>query len=266
MHQEDYNVLLAINNSKHLIAKAISLGQKTLLNGGRIIYLGAGTSGRLGILDAVECLPTFGIDYDVVIGLMAGGLESFVKDKEGAEDSRELAEKDLRNINFSQKDLLVGLSASGRTPYVIGGLKYTRFIEAKTVSISCNPNSLVSNYADCAIEAVVGPEVLTGSTRLKAGTVQKIILNMISTGSMIGMGKVYENLMIDVKQTNYKLVARALNIIKTITNVNDDVAKSVLKEAEFNVKLAIIMLKYNVSVMTAKNMLLKLNRNIGKYK
>lgn len=263
MHNEDYNVLAAINNSKHLIAKAISLGQKTLLNGGRIIYIGAGTSGRLGILDAVECPPTFGVDYNVVVGLMAGGLEAFVKAKEGAEDSLELAEKDLKNINFNQQDLLVGLAASGRTPYVIGGLKYARFINAKTVSISCNPNSLISDYADCAIEAVVGPEVLTGSTRLKAGTVQKIILNMISTGSMIGIGKVYENLMIDVKPTNHKLVNRAINIIKTITNVNDDVAKKVLKEAEFNVKLAIIMLKHNISVITAKNMLLELNGNIG---
>lgn len=263
MHNEDYNVLAAINNSKHLIAKAISLGQKTLLNGGRIIYIGAGTSGRLGILDAVECPPTFGVDYNVVVGLMAGGLEAFVKAKEGAEDSLELAEKDLKNINFNQQDLLVGLAASGRTPYVIGGLKYARFINAKTVSISCNPNSLISDYADCAIEAVVGPEVLTGSTRLKAGTVQKIILNMISTGSMIGIGKVYENLMIDVKPTNHKLVNRAINIIKTITNVNDDVAKKVLKEAEFNVKLAIIMLKHNISVIAAKNMLLELNGNIG---
>ena len=213
MINEEYKVIEALKEQHTNIVEVIKLTSKTLQNGGRIIYIGAGTSGRLGILDAVECPPTFSVDYNTVVGLIAGGEEAFIKAKEGAEDNPSLANIDLENINLTSKDVLIGLAASGRTPYVIGALKYANSIGVKTVAISCTKQAKISKYADMVIEAVAGPEILTGSTRLKAGTTQKLILNMISTLSMVSIGKVYQNLMIDVKPTNKKLTERAKSII-----------------------------------------------------
>ena len=195
MNQEDEQAVLAVRKVLPEIATAITWATESLKAGGRIIYIGAGTSGRLGVLDAVECPPTFGVSPDTVVGIIAGGERAFTIAQEGVEDSPILCEEDLKKKNLSSKDIVIGLAASGRTPYVIYGLQYARSIGCKTVAIACNLHSQVGKAADLAIEPVPGPEVLTGSTRLKAGTVQKLILNMISTGSMVGIGKVYQNLM-----------------------------------------------------------------------
>ena len=218
MNQEDEQAVLAVRKVLPEIATAITWATESLKAGGRIIYIGAGTSGRLGVLDAVECPPTFGVSPDTVVGIIAGGERAFTIAQEGVEDSPTLCEEDLKKKNLSSKDIVIGLAASGRTPYVISGLQYARSIGCKTVAIACNLHSQVGKAADLAIEPVPGPEVLTGSTRLKAGTVQKLILNMISTGSMVGIGKVYQNLMVDVQQTNEKLKVRAQNIVMDITD------------------------------------------------
>ena len=188
--------------------------------------MGAGTSGRLGVLDAAECPPTFGVSPDLIVGLIAGGEQAFIKAVEGAEDSRELGAEDLRSRHLTSKDLVVGIAASGRTPYVLGGLELARQEGCRTVAISCNANAEISQAADLAIEVVVGPEALTGSTRLKAGTAQKLILNMISTATMVGIGKVYQNLMVDVMQTNEKLHVRGENIVMEATGVDRETAKT----------------------------------------
>ncbi|MBP3852042.1 MAG: N-acetylmuramic acid 6-phosphate etherase, partial [Erysipelotrichaceae bacterium] len=213
MNQEDAKVPQAIHKHLDKIAKVVELAVECLEKGGRIIYMGAGTSGRLAVSDASECPPTFGVRADVVIGLMAGGDQAYTKAVEGAEDSVELAVNDLKRIHVSDKDIVIGLAASGRTPYVVAGLQYAHQLHAKTASIACNENSEIGKVADVAIEVVVGPEVLTGSTRLKAGTAQKLILNMISTAAMVRTGKAYENLMVDVVQTNEKLSRRAEKIV-----------------------------------------------------
>lgn len=251
MNQEDRKVPEAIERVKHEIATVIGWGAETLGNGGRIVYIGAGTSGRLGVLDAVECPPTFGVSYNTVVGIMAGGENAFVKAKEGAEDSYDEAVSELKAHDFTSKDLLIGLAASGRTPYVIGGLEYARSLGAKTVAIACNADSDIGKYADIAIEPVVGPEVLTGSTRLKSGTAQKLVMNMISTGSMVGVGKVYKNLMVDVKQSNEKLIVRARNIVVAATDVDDQTAEIAIKAADGSVKVAIVMILHNCDKDTA---------------
>lgn len=201
------------------MAAAIGWVQESFEAGGKLVYMGAGTSGRLGVLDSVECPPTFGVPPEMVVGLIAGGDRAFVKAVEGAEDSEALALEELKALPLNGRDVVIGIAASGRTPYVIGGLQYARSLGCKTVAIACNAGSLVGNAADLAIEPVVGPEVLTGSTRLKAGTAQKMILNMISTGAMVGIGKVYQNLMVDVMQTNEKLRVRARNIVTEATGL-----------------------------------------------
>ena len=213
MNEEDGRVIEAVRLVLPKIAEAIDWATDALESGARIIYMGAGTSGRLGVLDAVECPPTFGVDPSRVVGLIAGGEGAFVKAVEGAEDSMELGEGDLSALDVSKDDIVIGLAASGRTPYVIGGLRYARSVGCKTVAIACNADSAIGREADLAIEPVPGPEVLTGSTRLKAGTAQKLVLNMISTGSMVRIGKAYQNLMVDVQATNEKLVARSRNIV-----------------------------------------------------
>ena len=205
MNEEDGNVVKAVREVIPEIATAIEWATESLNRGGRIIYMGAGTSGRLGVLDAVECPPTFGVSPDLVIGLIAGGEGAFVKAVEGAEDSQTLGVQELKDLSLNENDIVIGLAASGRTPYVIHGLAYANSVGCKTVGIACNRQSEVGKAAQLAVEPVTGPEVLTGSTRLKAGTAQKMILNMISTGSMVGFGKVYQNLMVDVLQTNEKL-------------------------------------------------------------
>lgn len=242
MNKEDEKIIKSIRDALPKIAEVIDMCTETLKGGGRIIYMGAGTSGRLGLLDAVECPPTFGVSSDLVIGLIAGGQSAFVKAVEGAEDSKSLGVDELKELNLTNKDIVIGLAASGRTPYAIHGLKYAREIGCKTAVVVCNKNSEMAKCSDLAIELVVGPEVLTGSTRLKAGTAQKMVLNMISTGSMVGIGKAYENLMVDVMQTNEKLVVRAENIVIEATATDRETAKKALKEANGKVKTAIIMI------------------------
>ena len=242
MNQEDEQAVLAVRKVLPEIATAITWATESLKAGGRIIYIGAGTSGRLGVLDAVECPPTFGVSPDTVVGIIAGGERAFTIAQEGVEDSPTLCEEDLKKKNLSSKDIVIGLAASGRTPYVISGLQYARSIGCKTVAIACNLHSQVGKAADLAIEPVPGPEVLTGSTRLKAGTAQKLILNMISTGSMVGIGKVYQNLMVDVQQTNEKLKVRAQNIVMDITDCTRETAAESLEAAGGHVKTAIVMI------------------------
>lgn len=213
MNKEDQKVLDAVHDALPQIEKVFEWTTESLQKKGRIIYIGAGTSGRLGILDAVECPPTFGVSYDTVVGVIAGGEGAFVKAEEGAEDNPELGKEDLRRIQLKADDVVIGLAASGRTPYVIGALQYAKQVGCRTVAIVCNANTKIAGEADCSIELLTGPEILTGSTRLKAGTAEKMVLNMISTVSMVGIGKVYQNLMVDMRQTNEKLVTRAENIV-----------------------------------------------------
>lgn len=241
MNEEDRKVIDTISEALPQIEKSIQLVIHALRQNGRLIYMGAGTSGRLGILDAVECVPTFSTT-DEVIGIIAGGNKAFVKAVEGAEDSEELAAKNLDEININENDVVVAIAASGRTPYAIGALKHAKKLKAKCISISCNKNSKLSNYANVAIEVDAGPEVLTGSTRLKAGTCQKIILNMISTASMVGIGKVYGNLMVDMKATNLKLIERAKRIVMESTGCDIDTAASTLELTDYSSKIAIVMI------------------------
>lgn len=240
MNQEDEKVIAAIEKKKESIAAVIEQVVKSLKNSGRLFYFGAGTSGRLGILDAAECVPTFSTDPELVQGIIAGGESAMTVAVEGAEDSITLAEEDFRERGLTDKDIVIGISASGRTPYVIGGLKYAAEVGATTASISCNENAEISTFASFPIEVTAGPEILTGSTRLKSGTLQKLILNMISTISMVHLGKVYGNLMVDVKPTNEKLVERAKNIIVEATGCTKEEATHYFEDSDEQVKLAII--------------------------
>lgn len=242
MNQEDTKVPEAIKPALPNIAQCVSWAIESIESGGRIIYMGAGTSGRLGVLDAVECPPTFGVAPEMVVGLIAGGERAFVKAVEGAEDSRQLGHDDLANIHLEKRDIVIGIAASGRTPYVLGGLAYAQEVGCHTVAISCNPGSAIGEAAELAIEVVPGPEVLTGSTRLKAGTCQKLILNMISTATMVSTGKAYQNLMVDVMQTNEKLHVRAQNIVMEATGVDREVAKQKIAQANGSAKTAITMI------------------------
>ena len=255
MNQQDRLVPEAISRILPAIAEAADCAAAALGQGGRLIYMGAGTSGRLGVLDAVECPPTFGVSPDRVVGLIAGGERAFVKAVEGAEDREELGKEDLQAISFSPEDFLVGIAASGRTPYVLGGLRYAREVGAHTAAISCNPDSPVGKAAEISMEVVPGPEVLTGSTRLKAGSCQKMILNMISTAAMVRTGKAYENLMVDVMQTNEKLRVRALNMVMEATGADRDAAAQALSQARGSAKTAITMLLGNFSAEEAEKRL-----------
>ena len=252
MNREDAHVIEAISAELPHIAQAIEWATESLRAGGRIIYMGAGTSGRLGVLDAAECPPTFGVSPDVVVGLIAGGEQAFIKAVEGAEDSTTLGEEDLKRIDLQARDIVIGLAASGRTPYVAHALDYARSVGCHTVAIACNKDSVIGNHAELAIEPVCGPEVLTGSTRLKAGTAQKLVLNMISTASMVGMGKVYQNLMVDVQQTNEKLVVRGQNICMAATDCTREEAIRALAEAGGHVKTAIVMILNGQSAPEAR--------------
>ena len=255
MNREDARVPESIRPQLPNIAQCVAWATEAIRSGGRLIYMGAGTSGRLGVLDAVECPPTFGVSPDVVVGLIAGGERAFVKAVEGAEDNRELGKADLEAIGLTPKDLVVGIAASGRTPYVLGGLAYANSLGCKTAAISCNPGSAVGKEARLAIEVAPGPECLTGSTRLKAGTAQKLILNMISTATMVGCGKAYSNLMVDVMQTNEKLVVRAQNIVMEATGVSRDSAKEAIALAGGSCKLAVTMILADCTVEEAKERL-----------
>jgi N-acetylmuramic acid 6-phosphate etherase len=242
MNDENIRVFEAVEKALPEIAKTIEIVVRQFKTGGRLIYAGAGTSGRLGLMDAVECVPTFGVNDGLVIGLIAGGQRAFVKAVEGAEDSKALCVEDLKGLDFSSKDVFVGIAASGRTPYVIGGLEYANALGAETVAVACNYGSEIGKIAKTRIEVDAGSEILTGSTRLKAGTAQKIILNMISTGAMIQTGKVYKNLMVDVLTTNEKLVDRARRIVMRVTGVDYEKAETVLQETHNKVKPAIVMI------------------------
>ena len=242
MNEEDKQVPLAIEKCLPQIAQAVECIVAAFQQGGRLVYIGAGTSGRLGVLDASECPPTFGVSPEMVKGIIAGGERALRHPIEGAEDSKAQAVVDLQTIQFSSKDVLVGIAASGRTPYVIGALEYAKSLGSVTVSIASNPNSAMANIVDIAIDTVVGPEVLTGSSRLKSGTAQKLVLNMLTTASMILMGKCYQNLMVDVQASNEKLKARAIRIVMQATDCDKTLAEETLKLADQNAKLAIMMI------------------------
>ena len=264
MNSEDHKVAPAVAQVLPEVAQVVTWVTHSFEQGGRLIYLGAGTSGRLGVLDAVECPPTFGTPHSMVVGLIAGGDRAFVKAVEGAEDNAQMAVDDLKTLNLSPMDTVVGIAASGRTPYVIGGLEYARRVGCKTAAIACNKGSAVGKAADLAIEVVVGPEVLTGSTRLKAGTAQKMVLNMISTASMVGIGKVYQNLMVDVMQTNEKLHVRAENIVIEAAGVDRATAREALKKAEGSVKVAVVMVLLGVDAAEAREKLAKAQGHVRK--
>lgn len=251
MNKEDQQVPEAIAEALGQIEAAVETIIQSLKAGGRLIYFGAGTSGRLGVLDAAECVPTFGVSPDLVVGLIAGGDKAMVEAVEGAEDSLTLAEEDFKKLKLNANDTVVGIAASGRTPYVIGGLQYAQSIGAKTVSIACNQQAKISGFAQIPIEVDCGPEVLTGSTRLKAGTAQKLILNMLSTVSMIGIGKVYQNLMVDVQATNEKLEERSKRIIMAATECSYEEAASYFEAANHKVKVAIVMILTNLDATEA---------------
>lgn len=260
MNKEDQQVPEVIAEALGQIEAAVETIIQSLKAGGRLIYFGAGTSGRLGVLDAAECVPTFGVSPDLVVGLIAGGDKAMVEAVEGAEDSLTLAEEDFKKLNLNANDTVVGIAASGRTPYVIGGLQYAQSIGAKTVSIACNKEAKISGYAQIPIEVDCGPEILTGSTRLKAGTAQKLILNMLSTVSMIGIGKVYQNLMVDVQATNEKLEERSKRIIMAATECSYEEAASYFEAANHKVKVAIVMILTNLDATEAS---LKINAANG---
>ncbi|WP_439258264.1 N-acetylmuramic acid 6-phosphate etherase [Lonepinella sp. BR2271] len=259
INQQDKAVPQAIEQCLPQIALAVEKIVQAFQTGGRLVYIGAGTSGRLGVLDASECPPTFGVSPDMVVGLIAGGERALRHPIEGAEDNLEQGRIDLQQINFSQKDVLVGIAASGRTPYVIGALHYAKELGATTVAIASNPNSKMAQIADIAIETVVGAEILTGSSRMKSGTAQKLVLNMLTTASMILLGKCYQNLMVDVQASNEKLKARAIRIVMQATDCDEYKATKALKLAENDTKLAIMMILSQLDIQQAKALLAEYN-------
>lgn len=242
MNEEDKKVAYAVEKELPSISKVAEAIIESFKKGGRLIYMGAGTSGRLGVLDAAECVPTFSVDPTMVQGLIAGGMKAMTVAVEGAEDSATLGKEDLQNIELTANDVVLGIAASGRTPYVIGALTYANEIGATTASLSCNKDAEISRYATLPIEVEVGPEILTGSTRLKSGTAQKLVLNTLSTSSMIGIGKVYQNLMVDVKPSNEKLVERSKRIIMQATDCSYEQASQAFTSANQQVKTAIVMI------------------------
>jgi N-acetylmuramic acid 6-phosphate etherase len=255
INQQDSQVSSAISLVLKEVADAVDLIVKAFRNGGRLVYIGAGTSGRLGVLDAVECIPTFGIEEGMVVALMAGGKDAMYQAKEGIEDSLAAGKNELQSIDFNSADVLVGIAASGRTPYVLGALEYAAHVGAKRISLSCNPNAEIAQHCEVAILPIVGPEVLTGSTRMKSGTAQKLVLNMLSTASMIRIGKSYKNLMVDVKATNQKLYARGTRMIMQVTGETQSISEQALKSAGMQVKLAILMLLAKVDAKSGQALL-----------
>ena len=260
INNEDKKVAYAIEEELDDIEKIVNVVVDSFNKGGRLIYVGAGTSGRMGLIDAVECRPTYSVPDEMVMGIMAGGKEAFVRAKEGAEDSKEEAAEDLKNINLSNKDILIGIAASGRTPYVLGAIEYANMIGCNTAAIATVKNSKIGAIAKLKVEVNTGAEVVSGSTRMKAGTAQKLICNMISTASMIRIGKVYNNLMVDVSATNQKLVKRAVSIIQEITNANEDVCIEKMNKYK-NVKKAVISILLGIDDEKEIDELLKQNKN-----
>ncbi|MCQ1858054.1 N-acetylmuramic acid 6-phosphate etherase [Haemophilus sputorum] len=259
INREDQQVALAVEKCLPQIALAVEKIVAAFECGGRLVYVGAGTSGRLGVLDASECPPTYGVKPEMVVGLIAGGDHALRHPIEGAEDNVQQGQADLEEIDFSARDVLVGIAASGRTPYVLGALNYAKQLGATTVSIASNPKSKMAEVADIAIETVVGPEVLTGSSRMKSGTVQKLVLNMLTTASMVLIGKCYQNLMVDVQASNKKLKARALKIVMEATECDNEAAANVLAKANGQVKLAILMQLSGLDALEAQSLLDKSN-------
>lgn len=257
MNEEDAVVPKAIEQIVPTIAKAVDAITARFKKNGRLIYIGAGTSGRLGVLDAVECVPTFGVPPEKVVGVIAGGDRAMYRAVEGAEDSPTLGQQDLTALALTKEDVVVGIAASGRTPYVIGALTYAKEVGAETIALSCNQDAEISAFANIAIEVIVGAEVLTGSTRLKAGTAQKLVLNMLSTASMIGIGKVYNNLMVDVQPTNEKLRVRAVRIIQQATECTEEQAQEAFEQSGEQVKIAIVMILFNQTKEQAEETLVQ---------
>ena len=255
INDEDKKVALAVEAIVPQIAQVVDAITAAFSKGGRLIYCGAGTSGRLGILDASECPPTFGTPRSQVVGLIAGGHTAILQAVENAEDNVEQGAQDLKDINFNANDVLVGIAASGRTPYVLGALAYAKQQGAFSAALTCNPNSPMSQAADVALTPVVGPEVVTGSSRMKAGTAQKLVLNMLTTGAMIRSGKVYGNLMVDVEATNQKLVQRQINIVKQATDCDDATAQQALNACHGHCKTAIVMVLAGLNATEAKALL-----------
>jgi len=264
INQEDKKVPYRVEEQLPQIAKAVDLIVDTLKNGGRLFYIGAGTSGRLGVLDAAECPPTFGTDPKVIQGVIAGGKGTLIRSKEGVEDKSEAGALDLKKRGLKRKDVVVGIAASRRTPYVLGGLEYAKRIKAKTIFIFCNPTSQLTVNPDVVISPVLGPEIIAGSTRMKAGTAQKLILNMLTTAAMIKLGKVYQNLMVDLQATSQKLAERAKRIIMLVTGVNYDQAEEHLKKANGEVKTALVMMLAKVDKNEAKRRLKTANGVVSK--
>ena len=263
INSEDHKVAQAVEAVCPQIAKAVDVIAEKLREGGRLIYVGCGTSGRLGILDAVECPPTYSTEPEMVQGLIAGGMPAIYKAVEGAEDDRELGVEDLKGIRFSEKDVLVGIAASGRTPYVLGAMEYAHSLGAAVISVTCCPGSEVDTRADIGISPMPGPEVITGSTRLKSGTAQKMVLNMLSTATMIKLGKVYGNLMVDVRASNEKLVERCVRIVRTATGADSVAARNALEQCGYSAKTAILMILCKIDAPTAEARLEKTHGRIA---
>ncbi len=263
INAEDHHCAEAVEAVLPQIAQSIDIIYEKIRSGGRLFYAGAGTSGRLGVLDAAECPPTYGVDPGLVVGLIAGGPSAFLKAIEGAEDSAELGKQDLIDRQFTDKDALVGIAASGRTPYVIGAMDYARSVGASVIALVCTHNSEMSHHADITIDPVPGPEVVTGSSRMKSGTCQKLVLNMLSTCVMIKSGKVYGNLMVDVQATNQKLVRRAISIVCEATGETEEKAKAALDQCGFSCKTAIVMLLLGLDAAAAKAALDKADGRIA---
>ncbi|MGV3490998.1 MAG: N-acetylmuramic acid 6-phosphate etherase [Devosia sp.] len=252
INAEDRVVAEAVGATLPQVAQAVDAIVAAFSAGGRLIYIGAGTSGRLGVLDASECPPTYGVPADMVVGLIAGGLDALVNASEGAEDNADAGASDLAAIGLTAKDVVVGIAVSGRTPYVIGALEYAASVGATTVALTCNPDSPISRMAQISIAPVVGPEVISGSTRMKSGTAQKLVLNMLSTASMVRIGKTYGNLMVDMIASNEKLVARAVRIVMQATECSADVAEAAMAASEGDTKLAILTILTGKSVEEAR--------------
>ena len=263
INQEDHRVAEAVEKELPQIAQAVDVIYEQLKNGGRLIYCGAGTSGRLGVLDASECPPTYGCDPGMVFGLIAGGPKAFTQAAEGAEDKADLGVQDLKGIDFSAKDVLVGIAASGRTPYAIGAMDYARSLGAPVIAVVCCTGSEMSRHADITIAPTPGSEVVTGSSRMKSGTAQKMVLNMLSTATMIKLGKVYENLMVDLRPSNEKLVQRAVRIVCSATGAEEAAARVALEAANMHCKTAIVMLLMNLNADEARSALEKADGRIA---
>lgn len=264
MERREDRVRDAVRAVTPQIAKAVDGIVARLREGGRLVYVGAGTSGRLGVLDASEIPPTFGTDPSLVVGLIAGGRDALVKSAESVEDHRQIGARDVQDIGLNERDCLVGIAASGRTPYVIGALDHANGVGALTIALACNVRAEISDHADIAIEVPVGPEIVSGSTRLGAGTATKMVLNMLSTITMIRMGKTYRTLMVDVKATNEKLVARAVRIVRDVTGVDEERARQTLEQADWSAKLAIVMIEKDCDAARAETILEQHNGFLAK--